>query len=82
MFQSEKLGKIKNNKIQRWRMELGCYDYDIMNRPDKNNIPADSLSTVHCGTIVRKEKLYELHVSLYHPGIIRLTRFVKIFHIL
>ena len=32
MFYSEKLRKIKNNKIQRWRMELECYDYDIITR--------------------------------------------------
>ena len=78
MFHSEKLGKIKNNKIQRWRMELGSYDYDIMYRPGKNNIPADTLSRAHCGAIVNKEKLHELHVSLCHPGITRLTHFVKI----
>ena len=55
-------------------MELGCYDYDIM----YCQIPSDTLSRAHCGAMVSKEKLYELHVSLCHPGITRWAHFVKI----
>ena len=58
-------------------MELGCYDYDIMYRSGKNNT-ADILSREHCRVMVSKEKLYELHLSLCHPGITRLSHFVKI----
>ena len=78
MFHSEKLVKIKNNKIQRWWMELGCYDYAIMYCPGKNNIPAGTLLKAHCRAMFSKEKLYELNLSLCHPGITRLIHFVKI----
>ncbi|GAB1598560.1 hypothetical protein Ahia01_000133100, partial [Argonauta hians] len=78
MFHSQRLGKIKNDKIQRWRMELGCYDYDIMYRPGKNNIPADALSRAHCGAVVSREKLFDLHTRLCHPGITRLIHFIRI----
>ena len=77
MFNSKRPGKIKNNKIQRWRMELGCYEYDIMYRPGRNNISADALSRAYCGAI-SKASLSDIHVSLCHPGITRLTHFVKI----
>ena len=35
MFDARRQRKIKNSKIERWRMELGCYEYDIMYRPEK-----------------------------------------------
>ena len=50
MFDARRHGKIKNSKIERWRMELGCYEYDIMYRLGKNNIPADTLSRAHSTT--------------------------------
>ena len=78
MFHSEKLKKIKNNKIQRWRIDLGCYDYDIMYHQGKNNIPADILLRAHCGAMFSNEKLYDLHVSPCHPGITKLAHFMKI----
>ena len=29
MFDSNNMGKIKNDKIMRWRIEMSCYSYDI-----------------------------------------------------
>ena len=48
MFDSKQTGKIKNEKIQRWRLELSCYSFDIKYRPGKENIPADAFSRVIC----------------------------------
>ena len=44
MFNTNHKGKIKNEKIMRWRMELMCYHFDIKYRPGSENIPADTLS--------------------------------------
>ena len=64
MFNTKHSGKIKNDKIMRWRIELSTYDFDIFYRCGEENIPADSLSS-------------DLHNSLCHPGVTRLAHFVK-----
>ena len=33
MFDKKHTGKIRNNKIERWKMELSGYSYDIQYRP-------------------------------------------------
>ncbi|PIK56004.1 hypothetical protein BSL78_07097 [Apostichopus japonicus] len=48
MFDTNHKGKIKNEKIMRWRMELSCYVFDIIYRPGKENIPPDTLSRSIC----------------------------------
>ena len=78
MFDARRHGKIKNSKIERWRMELGCYEYDIMYRPGKNNIPADTLSRAQCNALNSMGRLHEIHENLCHPGITRLAHFVKV----
>ena len=40
--------KIKNDKIYRWRLELSCYNFEIVFRPDKDNIVAKTFSRVYC----------------------------------
>lgn len=54
---------------------IGNY-YEIIYKPRKDNIPADTHTLTHCGTILHKEKLYENH--LCHPGITGLAHFVKV----
>ena len=44
MFDTKHKGKVKNEKIMRWRMELMCYHFDIVYRPGVENISADTLS--------------------------------------
>ena len=48
MFSSRNYGKIKNDKITRWRIELSEFSYDIIYRPGDRNVSADALSRV-CG---------------------------------
>ena len=76
MFNNKRNTKIKNDKIQRWRMELACYNFDIQYRPGEENVPADSFTRLFCSAI-STGKLAELHSSLCHPGVTRMFHFVK-----
>ena len=70
-------GKIKNDKITRWRIELSPYAFDIMHRPGKDNLPADALSRLvypHCSATT---SLKALHDQLCHPGVTRMSHFVR-----
>ena len=46
MFNSKHHGKIKNDKIMRWRIELNTFDFDIVYCCGEENIPADALSHI------------------------------------
>lgn len=76
MFDRTNYGKIKNDKILRWRLELACYHYDIVYRPGKDNVPADAISRA-CAMNSDLGKLRELHERLCHPGERRLLHFVR-----
>ena len=80
MFDSKAKGKIKNDKIQRWRFELSSYSYDIVYRPGSQNIAADALSRSHCAVATSSElsELRTLHNNLIHPGIKRMIHFVRV----
>ena len=72
-------GKTKNNKIQRWRVDLSCFEYDIQYRPGSLNVTADCLSRVDCASSYNSnlDKLKELHDGLCHPGISRMGHYVR-----
>lgn len=50
----------------------------LVTAQERYNIPADRLPQSHCGVIVHKEMLYELHNRFCYPGITRLSYFVKV----
>ena len=84
MFDRNKLSKIKNDKIMRWRIELSCYHYDIVYRPGKANNAADAFSRVSASLFADTRNnrtasgsLLALHENLCHPGIRRLAHFVR-----
>lgn len=79
MFNQTHSNKIKNEKIERWRLELSCFRYDIVYRPGKQNLVADALSRVcmHIDTATSHSRLVELHRSLCHPGITRMVHWVR-----
>lgn len=78
MFDKLHKNKIKYDKVLRWRMELSCYDFEIVYRPGKDNIPSDTFSRSYCGvTCNDSQSLISLHDTLCHPGITRLLHFVK-----
>ena len=79
MFDKANRGKIKNTKIQRWRVELSCFDFDIKYRPGPDNVTADCLTRAHCSATSQSQNrtLRQIHIDLYHPGITRLSHFVR-----
>jgi transposase InsO family protein len=80
MFDKKQKSKIKNDKIMRWRMELSCYDFDIIYRPGSENIPPDTFSRSYCSAIGGSPDyriLSDLHGSLCHPGVKRMYHFVR-----
>ena len=76
MFDSKQASKIKNDKILRWRIELACYDFDILYRPGYLNAPADTFSRIVCSALT-SNKLPDLHNDLCHPGVTRMLHFVR-----
>ena len=44
MYDSNELGKIKNDKIARWPNEWSTFKFDIIHRPCKVNSVADTLT--------------------------------------
>ena len=63
-------------KIQTWRAELGNFDYEIQHRPGKENCAPDALSRLSF-VIGPKIELLEIHEQLGHPGISRLSHFIR-----
>ncbi|XP_059840496.1 uncharacterized protein LOC132402033 [Hypanus sabinus] len=76
MFSNQQRGKIKNDKILRWKIELSTYNYDILYRPGRLYEPPDALSWGACAS-APLDQLYALHAHLCHPGVTRFYHFVK-----
>ena len=76
MFDRKQRGKIKSDKIMRWRMKLSCYNFDIVYWPGKENIPPDTLSRGNCNAM-NSGSIAELHQALCHSGVTRIFHFVK-----
>ncbi|KAA3675181.1 uncharacterized protein DEA37_0011386 [Paragonimus westermani] len=76
MFDDKHKGKVKNDKILRWRIELSCFSYDVVYRPGKEDQAADALSRGYCASMNPCD-LKQLHESLCHPGVTRMLHFVR-----
>lgn len=77
MFNQQHSSKIKNEKIIRWRLELACFQFDIIYRPGRENVSADALSRI-TAAVTSSTDLNALHVALCHPGITRLSHWVRV----
>ena len=77
-FDNAQKGKIKNDKIQRWRIDLSNYSYDVY-RPGSEIAAAGALSraTFSATTSGSMDNLKEIHDSLCPPVISRMCHFVK-----
>ena len=76
ILDNRKRTKIKNNKIQGWRLELASYGYTIKYRPGVDNVGPDTLTRAFCAALPQT-RLDELHNELCHPGTTRLLHFVR-----
>ena len=77
MLNNQRRSKIKNNKVQQWRLELASYSYDIKYRPGKQNVGPDALSRAFCSALSSSSSLHEIHNKLCHPGVTRMLHFVR-----
>ncbi|XP_018022352.2 uncharacterized protein LOC108678443, partial [Hyalella azteca] len=80
MLDNRKRTKIKNNKIQQWRLELASFSYTIRYRPGKENVAPDTMSRASCCAVsfsTSKSTLNDIHDGLCHPGVARLLHFVR-----
>ena len=69
---------IKNEKIERWKLELMPYKYDVQHRAGSLNAAADTLSRVSVAALTSQTDLFELHNNLCHPGITRMLHFIRV----
>ena len=77
MYSDNHKSKIKNDKIQRWRLELSCFRFDVVYRPGRENQAADALSRGNIASLQPTTDLVKLHDSLCHPGVTRMLHFVR-----
>ena len=76
MLDNRKRTKIKNNKIQCWRLELASFSYTIKYRPGVENVAPDALTRVTCA-VTNHYDLKELHENMCHSGVRRLSHYVR-----
>ena len=74
MFNKESRNKIKNDKINRWNIELSCYSVDIVYRKGIDNVAPDTFSRIY-SCDVDNLSLESLHNC--HSGITRMTAFIR-----
>ena len=78
MLDKHKRTKIKNNQVQRWRLEFASYSYTIQYRPGRENIGPDTLTRATWASMTNSlSKLSDIHDRLCHPGVTRLPHFVR-----
>ena len=80
MLDMRHTSKIETDKILRWRLKLGAFDFTIIYRQGKLNFAPDTLSRAISASVSfpSLKLLTNLHESLYHPGITRLDHYVKV----
>ena len=81
IYNFKRLGIIKNEKIARWRIEFLLFDFDILHQPGRLNHVADTLSrnvsTCSGAHVTDAKNLSKLHQLLSHPGVAKLSHFIR-----
>ena len=76
MLNNREHTKIKNDKIQDWRLELASFSYTGEDRPGKDNAAPDSFTSALTASM-SMSNLAEIHAALYHPGVTWMLQFVR-----
>ena len=76
MLDNRKRSKVKNNKIQVWRLELAFFCYTVKYRPGKDNVAPDSFTHAFLSAIPASD-LDDIHKALCHPGVTRMLHFIQ-----
>ena len=78
MLDKKRRTKIKNNKVQKWHMELALFSYVIKYRSGQRNVGPDLFTRALCTvSALTLNTLQDLHKNLCHPGISRLLHFAR-----
>ena len=78
ILDNRKRTKIKNNKIEEWRLELASFSYIIAYRPGVDNVGPDTLTRAFCASVTEtNSNLSKMHNGLCHPGDTRMLHFVR-----
>ena len=78
MFDNRRRTKIKNDKVQQWRMELASFSYVIQYCPGQQNVGPDTFTRTVCVTNSDSlNSLQDLHEKFCHSGITRMLHFVR-----
>nr|VZI48276.1 unnamed protein product [Spirometra erinaceieuropaei] len=75
IFGNQQKGKVKNDKIERWRLELSPFKFGIVYRPGKENRAADMLSL--CKYYVAAAIMTTVWLQS-NAALLRITRLLKI----
>ncbi|GAA57739.1 retrovirus-related Pol polyprotein from transposon 17.6 [Clonorchis sinensis] len=68
IYGNQQKSKIKNDKIERWKIELAGYNYDVVYRPGTDNCVADTLFRNLCANIAGTENLKSFTTYYTIPG--------------
>ena len=78
MFDSRRRTKIRNGKVQQWRMELDSFSYVMQYCPGQQNVGPDTFTRAVCATNLDSlSSLQDLHEKLCHPGVTQMFHFVR-----
>ena len=76
ILENHRQTKIKNTKIQGWRLELASFSYKITYRPGVENVGTDTLTCAFCASVTEtKSNLSKIHNGLCHPGVSHMLHF-------
>lgn len=70
-------GKVKNEKVQRWKRELSCFRYKTVCRPSIESSGPDCLSRTNCAASTSSIDLKRIHDTLSNLGVTRMFHSVQ-----